>query len=445
LTGSLAAQVYLGYVPLLLALAGIILNRAARFWGLVFLVFWILAFGPTLQLNGPEPGWPMPFALIQNWPVIKITRSPDRFIVIGMLALAVCAALGLSRLMTGFKVQSSRFKVQGSKLNHFPTPNPQPPTPSWFIPHPSSLIVPVLAGLLITLEFLQIPYPLNDFYRSPFFEQLGKDSADYSIIELPAQGGFWSGAPRMANQTIHHKRIFDGYISREYEHTFTRHTPGFQELALLQTRPDIFRPLKAKGNLPGERDWYDAFSYYKARYIVLYYPQNQKQSDTTDLDKNRRLIAQVVPDKTPVYRDDRMEVYALPTLPEVERHPFAQIGDGWYEAEPNAAGGGRHRWAAGPANLNLLWEGPGERATHLSFDLGLLAGEIPLRIALDGATVWQGTVTAAEQTLQLDLKLKPGAHRLDFYPDGQPQSPQALGLGADPRKLLFYINDLVTE
>ncbi len=418
LTGWLAAQVYLGYVALGLALVGLVLVRATRFWGIVFGVFWLLSFGPTLRLNGPEPGWPMPFAVIQNWPVIKITRSPDRFIVIAMLALAVCAAFGLTRLIE-FSRQWRFFKNGWS--------------------------VAALASLLITLEFLQIPYPLNSVSPSPFFEKLGQDESDYSLTELPAQGGFWSGAPRMANQTIHHKRIFNGYISREYEHPFVNRTPGFQELMLLKERPDIFRPAKAAGNLPGDQSWYDAFSYYKARYLVLYAPQTQKERDTTDPAKSRRAIARVVPDAKPVYSDEKMEVYALPLLPESDRRPFAQIGDSWYEAEPDEIGGGRHRWAAGPANLNLLWQGPGERTARLSLNLGLLSGEQRLRLTLDGATIWDGLATAAQQTVQLEIKLKPGAHRLDFYPAGQPQSPQALGLGPDSRQLLFYISDLALE
>jgi hypothetical protein len=332
-----------------------------------------------------------------------------------MLALSVCAAFGLVRLLNLKFSKKADWLVAG------------------------------LAGLFITLEFLQIPYPVNPVNPKPFFEQLGRDEADYSLIELPAQGGFWSGAPRMANQTIHHKRIFNGYISREYEHPFVWRTPGFQELSLLKERPDIFRSDKAGGNLPGEQDWYDAFSYYKVRYIVLYLPQTQKERDTTDLAKNRGMIAQVTGNTSPIYKDDLMEVYTLPSLPEIERHPFAQIGEGWYEAEMDETGGGRHRWAVGSANLDLLWQGPGERTAHLSFNLGLLNGETRLRLTLDGLSVWEGTATAAQQTLQLELKLTPGQHRLDFYPEGSAQSPQTLGLGNDPRKLLFYISDLTVN
>lgn len=413
LTGPLAAQVYLGYVALFLAIVGIVLVRAARFWGFIALIFWLLAFGPALQLNDAQPGFPMPFALIQNWPIIKITRSPDRFSVITMLALAVCAAFALS---------SSFF------------------TKSAIARRPLLAIYP-LACLLIMIEFLQIPYPINAVSYSPFFEQLRQDKADYSIIELPAQGGFWSGAPRMANQTIHQKRIFNGYVSREYDHPFTRSTPGFQELILLKENSDIFEPALAP-NLPANINSYSAFAYYKARYIVLYYPQTQKERDSIDLAKNRQMIARIIPNPKPIYQDEKLEAYALPQLPENQLKPFAQIGEGWYEAE-QSAGGGRHRWSAGYASLNLLWQGPNERSTDLAFNLALLFGEQSLRITLDGTTIWQNQITDAEQNLEVHLKLKPGQHKLEFFPAGQPQTPKALGLSpTDTRKLLFYLGNL---
>jgi hypothetical protein len=468
LTGPLAAQVYLGYVALLLALLGVKVSWTTRFWGVVFIVFWLLAFGPTLQLNGPNPGWPMPFSLIQNWPIIKITRSPDRFIVISMLALAVCASQALSNLRftttwpwaiddlrfnksTGRKdaeIIQDQSTVQSAKpsLKFVNDPGPRNRQSSMTQGHVIVNRQSLVFSILIVLEFLQIPFPVKDVAYSPFFERLGSETADYSIIELPAQGGFWSGAPRMANQTVHGKRIFNGYISREFDHPFVRRTPGFQELNLLKEQPDIFRPEKAAANLSGEQSWYDAFSYYKARYIVLYRPQTQKEKDTTDLLKNRQMIARVVQNAPPVYSDDLLEAYAVPELLPAQHHPFVQIGEGWYEAEPDESGGGRHRWARGQANLNILWQGPDEHSTRLSFNIGLLSGEQKMRITLDGGLFWQGTVSATQQRLELEAKLKPGPHRLDFYPDGQAQSPKELGISPnDTRKLLFYIGDLAVS
>lgn len=99
LTGSMAAQVFLGYLPLGLAMLGLVVTTRSRFWGISGLLFAVFALGPALQVNGPQPGWWLPYALIENLPVVKIMRSPDRFIVITMLCLAFCASYGLRWLI----------------------------------------------------------------------------------------------------------------------------------------------------------------------------------------------------------------------------------------------------------------------------------------------------------------------------------------------------------
>ncbi len=401
-TGPLAAQVYLGYVALGLAILGIIFSRKAWFWGVVSLTFWVLSLGPAMRINGASPGWGLPFALLENLPVVKITRSPDRFVVITMLALAVCAAFGLVWLVN--KMPKRGWLIMGA------------------------------AGLLVTVEFLQIPYPLNSFEVSPFFAQLAQDKEDYALLELPPQAGFWTGAPRMAEQTVHGKRIFDGYISREYDHPFQRRAPGFKELTTLQFGADVVPPeIEQQG-------WYDAFRYYHVRYIILRLPQNDKQRTTANLDKYRAAIARIVPGN-PIYRDKFLEAYALPAPPANPR-PFIEIGEGWYDPEPTdipSTTNTYHRWSAGSANLYLTWQGPGELKTTLNLDMLVLDGEKTARISLDGRMVWEGKLNTAPQSLKIPLTLAIGKHNLNFEVEGQVTSPQALGLGKDPRRLLFLV------
>jgi len=401
-TGPLAAQVYLGYGALGLAILGIIVTWKAWFWGGVALTFWVLSLGPALRVNGASPGWWLPFALLENLPVVKITRSPDRFIVITMLGLAVCAAFGLVWLVS--KVPRWSWSVLGA------------------------------VGLLITIEFLQIPYPINSFEVSPFFEQLAQDKDDYALLELPPQAGFWTGAPRMAEQTVHGKRIFDGYISREYDHPFQRRAPGFMELTTLKFGADIV-PSAAE-----QQSWYDAFRYYHVRYIILRLPQDDKQRATANLANYRAAIAQIAPGD-PIYRDKFLEAYALPAPP-ANPHPFVEIGDGWYEPEPTGAAATYHRWAAGSANLYLTWQGPVETKTTLKLDMLVLEGEKAARLSLDGATVWDGKLNTAPQSLNIPLTLTRGKHTLSFEVSGQATTPLALGLGNDSRRLLYLVTNI---
>ncbi|NWJ48530.1 MAG: hypothetical protein HXX08_21950 [Chloroflexi bacterium] len=408
-TGWLAAQVYPGYVAVILAIVGLYRQGRARFWGFTALIFWILAFGPALRVNGAQPGWWMPYALIENLPVVKIMRSPDRFMVITMLCLAVCAAYGLASL-------NLRFAVGKKK--------------EWALAG--------LAGALIVVEFLQIPYPLEGFKYSPFFDQLAKDKEDYSLVEVPAQGGFFTGAERMAEQAIHGKRIFDGYISREYDHPFQQRAPGFRELTTLKFNQDIMLPAADDSSDGTRHAWYDAFHFYKVRYIILRLPQNDKQN-ATDIAKYRTAIARIAPGAA-VYRDDQIEAYALPQLSETR--PFVEIGNGWYEPEQTAGTTTYHRWATDTANLFLCWEGVATKNVTLSLSIGLLQGEKSAKITLDDKIIWSDTLKGGLQALKIPLALSPGKHRLDFKVEGEAAKPSELGMGNDTRRLLYLVKNV---
>jgi hypothetical protein len=410
-TGNLAAQVYLGYFALLLSATGLLLVKQARFWALVGIAFWLLSLGPGLRVNGEQPGWLMPFGLIENLPVVKITRSPDRFIVITMLAMSVLAGMGLVWL-------GRRAKQQ------------------WLI-----YSLPLIAGLLLIAEFIQIPYPLSTTPDLSYFKQLGQDKSDYTIVYVPAQGGFFPGSARLLDQTAHQKRIYDGYISREFDHPFQSSTPGFQELVTLKTDFEIFLSEKDP-NLPGQRNWYDAFSFYQARYIVLLIPQTEKQKAATNLSKEREIIGQIV-GAPPIYQDSYREVYRVPSV--AEPKPFAAIGTGWLEPEKTADQQTRYRWASGKATLNLMWEGKQSRQTFLNFKFGTLKDEKSAKVLLDGQIVWEGPATAAQQPLRVPVTLTSGTHRLEFVIDGKAQSPESLGMGKDTRRLLFYLADFSLE
>ncbi len=409
---ALRHEVYLGYLALVLALLGAFVNRASRMWLILSGLYWLLACGPTLKINGLDTGFPMPYALIQNWPVLKIMRSPDRFIVITMLGLAICAAFGLTWLFGQLSARTGQR--------------------DW--------LLAAVTVLCLTLELLQIPLAVNDYRVSPFLEKLGQDPSDYAILNLPGQSADWTGAERMAEQTFHHKRIFDGYLSREYPHPFENQAPAFRELTTLKFNQDISVP---SGSETLQDLWNSALSFYRVRYIVLDLPRNAKQTQHTDLNAYRAAIQKIAPGQ-PVYQDQTIEVYRVPAI--AQPRPFIQIGDGWLEPEPNSPTPDTlyHRWAAGPANLDLLWQGPNPITTRLIFKMGVLKDPFPATIKLDGVPVWTGPL-GTTQDIPLDLKLASGTHHLTFEIAGQPASPKTLGLGSDPRKLLFYLTGVSLE
>src|SRR5262249_40666627 len=90
---------YLGAVALGLALLGAWRCPPARRWGAIALAASLLALGPTLRLNGDSTGVPLPYRLLADLPLIRLSRQPDRFHVLITLALAMMVAYGARALL----------------------------------------------------------------------------------------------------------------------------------------------------------------------------------------------------------------------------------------------------------------------------------------------------------------------------------------------------------
>jgi hypothetical protein len=101
---------FLGLIPLCLALTGLVVRRAAPtrghlqgrqplspiFWLLLFIAALVLSLGPRLKLTPADPGsLALPFGwLYQHVPGLTAIRAPGRFAVSAFLALAMLAASG---------------------------------------------------------------------------------------------------------------------------------------------------------------------------------------------------------------------------------------------------------------------------------------------------------------------------------------------------------------
>ncbi|NNE09384.1 MAG: hypothetical protein HKN20_12555 [Gemmatimonadetes bacterium] len=114
------ATAYLGFAMLALALLGLTMrdkrgastgaDRARdttsgftpferRFFFAMGTGFLILALGPKLQFSiGEETGVPLPYAILQQIPVLRFLRVPNRFLIPGILFLAPLVAAGFAAL-----------------------------------------------------------------------------------------------------------------------------------------------------------------------------------------------------------------------------------------------------------------------------------------------------------------------------------------------------------
>ncbi len=437
--GSNRYEVYLTYTALFLAAVGLFATKAARprlaeksreeepdalksrslpgkwFWATCVVVFFLLALGPVLQINGQQIKWLfspnirlfMPYNLVEHIPVLNISRSPDRFDMPLTLCLGVLAGYGTNVLMSAWWPRL-RFNTRGALLS-------------------------LGAVALIVVELTPAPYPQRPADIPAWYYQLGKEPGDFSILELPPQDDYWHGAFRMYFQTAHGKPIFGGYISREFPHPFLQSTPGYQELIYIDGAGDMFAD--------GPDQWYSAFAQYKTRYIVL---QKERlpgaDNSPPEVAKSRDALKHILGEAAqPVHSDSQLEVYQVPLPP--QQVPYLSVGDGW---EPREKGpNGTFRWMGTTATLRV--DSPRSEAVTLRFRAAGLGEPQPLQIFQGKSKVFDGQVGALQEFSVGPLSLPAGASTLTFISPSGTTSPAQLGMGDDPRQLSFAILDARLE
>lgn len=181
--------VFLGYTVLFLSLIAIfkIKSNWKWFWTFSSLFFIILSFGPHLHILGKTHFKNISLSyywLVQIVPFFKQARCPSRFIVMTMLGLSVLAGYGFTYIF-------NRLKSKMGKLITF-----------------------TIVCLFISFEFSTIPLRQTPVRIPKFYYEIKKDKKDYAILDFPIFMCDSSSELYMYLQTIHEKKIVNGWISR---------------------------------------------------------------------------------------------------------------------------------------------------------------------------------------------------------------------------------------
>jgi hypothetical protein len=197
--------VFLGYVTSALALlAAIRFWKTLRAWAISASTFAILSMGPLLHINGTsrfdldglQVTFPLPFLILHYLPIIKENRTPNRFGVLVMLALAVLVAFAIAWILA----RLSRFTIYVSRFAR----------------------ITVYGSLLTALlfEHAALPLPLTDARVPDLYAQIAREPGDFTVLTLPlgwrnSFGQQGSEDTRVQYyQSVHRKRIFPGNINR---------------------------------------------------------------------------------------------------------------------------------------------------------------------------------------------------------------------------------------
>ncbi len=221
---------YLGYAALALLLLGLLLGRHRQrlLWLVIFLVFFVLSWGPVLKVGGRfvaqgEGYVALPFFYVfTRTPYLSLVSHPYRLTAVTMLPMAVLAGFFLDRVR------------------------------AWAPWRGLLPLVCLLAGGAVLAETLalapvRIPISSSDAAVPSFYRQLGEDPDDYGIIVVPL---CFSGTDQRReyyyHQALHHKRlpyVVDQGVTRYLrDNAFTAH------LYYLEWRadPELVRPYQGK-------------------------------------------------------------------------------------------------------------------------------------------------------------------------------------------------------
>lgn len=187
---------YLGLTAVALALLGFWRSkRQSGLWLAILIGCLVFSLGPLLKwlaqpidytLGGYKGNVFLPWALFQNLPIINITRTPARFNITAGLALGVLAALGLTALLRHVKPQNWQRRVN----------------------------IALVIGAFIVFEYqMFFPFPGMSAALPAYFDQLAARSDIRAVLDVPLDD---TSAQKLAmyQQTIHHKALIAGYVSR---------------------------------------------------------------------------------------------------------------------------------------------------------------------------------------------------------------------------------------
>jgi hypothetical protein len=353
--------VFLGYGVLALAVIGALGTwKQARAWAWSTVIFAVFTLGPLLQINGRflfpldnllrEQGlsqdvtFPLPFALLHYIPIIKANRVPNRFSVVLNLGLAVLVGYGILiikyQIALACRPGQANSKSAGQRIPH----------PASRIPHPASRIPHLIVGclLLVLVLFDQVsaPLPLTDARVPGPYAAIAAETGDFAVLQLPLgwRNSFGTrGAERTQlqyYQSLHHKRMLTGNISRtpDFKFDYFIRIPLFHAL----TETELYREVDTETLDRARAQAEELMALYDVRYLIVHepiplrYPYVDTMPATRDLAFSLLLL-----NPSPIASGDGATAYRViqPPLPDPLQVDFGDWtsapyrGEGWADDE----------------------------------------------------------------------------------------------------------------
>ncbi len=296
----------------------------------------LLSLGPLLQINGqwrfaldnllPEGvTFPLPFALLHYLPFINANRTPNRFSIPLMLALAVLAAMGSQQLSA---------RIAG-----------------WRSGRTLAAILAALLAAAVLFEHLAWPLPLTDTRPPTVYGQLAQEPGPFAVLSLPLG---WRNGFRVFGsedtrvqwyQHVHGQPIIGGNAVRNppFKFDYFERLPLFQALTGLE----MYQAPTPALDQAARNQAAALMTLLNVRYLVVNPPVPGRYPYADTWQAARDYALQVLPvDPQPLFETDGVQVYRVqappPPLPFVldfgNQDTLPYRGDHWDVDEADLAG-----------------------------------------------------------------------------------------------------------
>ncbi|MEJ2560416.1 MAG: hypothetical protein P8186_30190 [Anaerolineae bacterium] len=248
--------------------------------------------------------------------------------------------------------------------------------------------------LLVLFDQVSVPLPLTDARVPRPYVTIAAQPGDFAVLQLPlgwrSSFGTW-GAERTQlqyYQSLHHKRMLAGNISRAPDFKFNYFTriPLFRAL----TETELYRKVDDETLARARAQAGELMTLYDVRYLIVHDPIPLRYPYVDTMSATRDLAFSLIPlNPNPVASSDGATVYQVlqPQLTDPLRVDFGDWtsapyrGEDWADDEEVFAASAN--WALGTqAHLFLPIRGAGDR--HLSMQIAPFAypGALPQTLAL---------------------------------------------------------------
>ncbi len=373
--GMLVAVVSLSYTALLLAGVAVLRRwRQARFWLAALLLFLVLALGPQLRVGGVVTDVPLPYALLNQIRIMRVSRAPARYVIPALLFLAVLAAIGVAVL--------HQWRVGGQGLRP---------------------ALPLLAAGLLLFEYLPVQMSRQPPPAAPAFFTDGTLADAGALLEVPNPDNVG-----MYYQTLHTRPVLYGQPSRDA----IPGPLGFHLRDGIAIEQDMFVDPRA--------NWHCALRASGFTHLIHY----RQLGDADEQQRNTERVAAAMQGAAPLRESPLADLYRLPAGDPAQ--PCLIVGDGWSAARPFGEGQPFYRRMGQHATLGVLQ--PQAGAVQLALALHRFATPRTLRLLLpNGQEVAQVQVGTAPAPVLVHVQLPAGLTWLTLQSMEPAVSPAAYG------------------